>query len=137
MSEKRLPQLSPRMKLVADMVTRGRRVADIGCDHGYVSVYLYNADIAKGCIASDVGEGPLEAAKKNIELFCAYDGVSTRLSDGIQNIAKGEADCLLISGMGGGLIINILSSDIEKTRAYEELILEPQSDAYEIRKFLY
>ena len=134
---KKLPELSERMKAVAGMVSKGSRIADIGCDHGYVSIYLYNSGISQRCIAADVKEGPLRAAKKNIGLFGASDGVEARLSDGLKSISRGEFDCILISGMGGGLITEILAYDKEKTASAKELILEPQSDADKVRKYLY
>ena len=134
--EKDVPPISKRMKAVADMVTYGSRAADIGCDHGYVSIYLKKSGRCTRVIAADVKEGPLAAARENVKLYGCTDGVDVRLSDGIENINKGEADCLVISGMGGKLIISILSADSDKTDFVDELVLEPQSDAAEVRKYL-
>lgn len=133
----KLPELSNRMKLAADMVSAGSITADIGCDHGYVSIYLYKTGRSSRCIAADVNKGPLQAAKNNIEVYGASGGVEARLSDGLKNIAVGEADCALMLGMGGNLIIKILSEDKKKTGSFKELILEPQSEYGAVRRFLY
>lgn len=133
---KRLPELSERMAAVASMVSFGTAAADIGCDHGYVSIYLYNSGKCRKCIAADVKEGPLRTAEKNIEAYKAEEGVEVRLSDGLENISCGEADCLIISGMGGNLIIKILDAFPDKRDAAAEMVLEPQSDAEKVRRYL-
>ena len=133
----KLPEISGRMRAVLSMVSPGSTAADIGCDHGYVSIYLYNSGICRHCIAADVKEGPLRSAKKNIRAYRAETGVEARLSDGLKNIKPGEADCILISGMGGNLIIKILDEASEKCADAKELVLEPQSDADKVRKYLY
>ena len=135
--KKDMPPMSQRMIAVADMVTDGSRVADIGCDHGYISIYLCKSGRCDSVIASDIRKGPLEAARENIKRYGCADKVRTRLSDGLENIQKGEADCIVISGMGGGLIVSILSADNEKLSDVKELVLEPQSDAPAVRKYLY
>ncbi len=135
--QKKSPPLSERMKVVAEMVSIGLSVADIGCDHGYIAIYLVKAGFCPKCIAADLSLGPLYAAKKNIEKYGVSGKVITRQSDGLKNIKKGEIQALVISGMGGKLINNILSEEIEKTVSMTELILEPQSDAEDIRVFLY
>ena len=133
--ENRIPQLSKRMKLAADMITKGSRVADIGCDHGYVSIYLYKRGIAPVCIASDINRGPLEAARKNIELFDAV-GVELRLSNGLEKYKSGEVQSILITGMGGSLIARILSNKAEIVQSADELVLEPQSEYESVRKIV-
>ncbi len=135
-SETYLPEISYRMKAAADMVTKGNCVADIGCDHGYVSIYLYKKGIAKKCIASDINKGPLQAAKKNVELYDAGSGVEVRLSDGLSAFDIGEADTILITGMGGNLIEKILLNKRKVVISARELVLEPQSDYDRVRKCL-
>ena len=65
------------------------------------------------------------------------DKIQTRLSDGLEHLALGEADTILIAGMGGGLVIHILSEHPKVAQAAKEMILQPQSEVYEVRKFLY
>ncbi len=131
--ENKMPMLSKRMKLAADMITKGSRVADIGCDHGYVSIYLYKSGIAPVCIASDINRGPLEAARKNKELFDA-DGVELRLSNGLEKYKRGEVQSILITGMGGNLIARILSDKADVVQSAVELVLEPQSEYESVRE---
>lgn len=131
-----LPPLSQRMRTIVKMVPDVNTVADIGCDHGYISIYLAKSGKCRHCIAADVNEGPIESAKLNIEKYNAEDVVEARLSNGLCGISEGEADCILISGMGGALMIDILERDIKKARG-AVLVLEPQSEAGDVRRFLY
>ena len=128
--------LSDRMIAVAGMVTPGKRVADIGCDHAYTAIYLMEKGIAENVIAMDIGAGPLEIAARNIEAAGFADKIETRLSDGFEKLRAGETDCAVIAGMGGGLIISILEKGSEIIRPGYELVLSPQSDISEVRRYL-
>lgn len=129
-------QLSKRLQAVVDFVTKGTRVADIGCDHAYLSIYMIEEELASKVIAMDVNKGPLERAKGNIRKSQLEDKIEVRLSDGLQKLESGEVDTLLISGMGGGLIQRILTGKEEVIRNVEELVLQPQSEIRELRIFL-
>lgn len=129
--------ISDRMKKLALMVTPGLIVVDVGCDHGFVSAYLVLSEISPKVIAADVAEGPLESAKKTIGQFGLLEKIETRLSDGFSAINEGESECALIAGMGGHLIMDILEAGLEKLPAGYELVLSPQSDVPEVRKFLF
>ncbi len=129
-------KLSKRMKLIADMVTPGKRVADIGCDHGYVSIYLVEQKRSEHVIAMDVAKGPLEIAKKNIMSSGLSGKIDVRLSDGFDALEAGESDEVIIAGMGGNLIIDILKRGLHKMSAGYELVLSPQSDVPLVRSFL-
>ena len=133
---KREVLLSKRMQMVADMVTKGSVLADIGCDHGFVSIYLVEQGICNRVIAMDVNEGPLLRAKEHIEERGLTEYIDIRLSDGMEKLALGEADSILIAGMGGRLVIRILSDYIEKAKALKEVILQPQSELHLVRQFL-
>ena len=128
--------LSDRMIAVAGMVTPGKRVADIGCDHAYTAIYLMEKGIAENVIAMDIGAGPLEIAAKNIEVAGFADKIETRLSDGFAKLRAGETDCAVIAGMGGGLIISILEKGRDIITPGYELVLSPQSDIDEVRRYL-
>lgn len=128
--------LSRRMQMAADMVTRGNVLADIGCDHGFVSIYLVEKGICPRVIALDVNEGPLTRAKEHIKGSGLAEYIDIRLSDGMEKLALGEADSILLAGMGGRLVIKILSDYMEKTRALQEIILQPQSELHLVRQFL-
>lgn len=118
------------------MVSPHSRVADIGCDHGYVSIYLIEKGIAEQVIAMDVKEGPLRRAREHIREagFDAY--IETRLSDGAAALLENEADTAVLSGMGGRLMVRILKEAAEKTGKFEELVLQPQSEIFKVREFL-
>ncbi|WMJ89828.1 tRNA (adenine(22)-N(1))-methyltransferase [Anaerocolumna sp. MB42-C2] len=130
-------QLSQRLKAVADTVTIGNRVADVGCDHAYISIYLIKNKIAPNVIAMDVNKGPLQRAKENIYNHGFNHCIQTRLSDGLQKLEPGEADTILIAGMGGALVIKILDEGFEAVEKSTELILQPQSEIHLVRKYLH
>lgn len=129
-------ELSKRMQAVADMVTFGNRVCDVGCDHGYVSIYLVQAGISPRVLAMDVNKGPLMRAAEHIKQYGTENYIELRLSDGLGAYRKGEAESLLCAGMGGRLLMRILEHEADKTESFEELILQPQSDLKLFRRFL-
>lgn len=128
--------LSKRLETVANMVTKGAVVADIGCDHAYVSIYLLQHQIVKNIIAMDINKGPLQRAKENIAQAGLEERIELRLSDGAQKLSVGEVDTLVIAGMGGALMSKILSSRQEVVDECRELILQPQSEIFLVRKYL-
>ena len=130
-------QLSQRLSSVASMVTAGNCLADVGTDHGYVPIYLYERKIIPRAIAMDVNKGPLERAALHIAESGMKEAIETRLSDGLTALKPGEADSVVIAGMGGPLIIRILSAHPEITESLKELILQPQSEISEVRIWLY
>lgn len=130
-------QLSQRLSSVASMVTAGNCLADVGTDHGYVPIYLYERNIIPHAIAMDVNKGPLERAALHIAESGMKEAIETRLSDGLTALKPGEADSVVIAGMGGPLIIRILSAHPEVTESLKELILQPQSEISEVRIWLY
>ena len=134
--------LSKRMEAVVNIVSPQSRVipekkciADIGCDHAYVSIALVERGFADKVIAMDVRKGPLDIAAKNVTEYGMDDSIELRLSDGMEKLKPGEADAIIIAGMGGMLVCSILKKGIGD--AYRPiLVLQPQSDVYEVRKFL-
>jgi tRNA (adenine22-N1)-methyltransferase len=131
-------KLSKRMKAVADMVAAGgtRCVADIGCDHAFVSIYLKSKGIAEKVIAMDVRKGPLDIAKENISAYGLSDYIDVRLSNGFDALEPGEADTAVIAGMGGPLMVDILKRGREHTDAGIRLVLQPQSEPDKLRQYL-
>lgn len=128
--------LSDRMQLLADMVTEGNCVADVGCDHAFLSIYLVQSGKAPACIAMDVRKGPLLAAKEHISFYGLDAYIETRLSDGLCAYHSREAQTMVCAGMGGPLMAKILSEGRQKARSFSELILQPQSEIPEFRAFL-
>ena len=128
--------LSARMQAVADMVSKGNQVCDVGCDHGYVSIYLIQQKIAPKVLAMDINHGPLERAKEHVEQAGLLKYIVLRRSDGLAAYNAGEADTLICAGMGGRLMQRILEREQDKTESFQELILQPQSELASFRKFL-
>lgn len=114
----------------------GATVCDIGCDHGFVAIYLVEKKISPGVIAMDINEGPLQRAKEHIESMSLSTYIDTRLSDGLEKLEAGEAECMVAAGMGGRLIGKILSDCPEKRKSLRYLVLQPQSELSFVRSFL-
>ena len=128
--------LSKRLQMLADMVTPGNRLVDVGCDHGFLSICLVQQGVCPRALAMDVRTGPLAAAKEHIAQNALQEQITTRLSDGLCAYQDGEADTVVIAGMGGRLMAKILSDSIDKAVKFSELILQPQSELAEFRRFL-
>lgn len=135
-------KMSQRLITIADMLKASddikapEVVADVGCDHGYVSIYLIQQNIARSCLAMDVRKGPLEGAFNNIRDYGLEDRITTRLSDGLTALQKDEADALVIAGMGGKLMLRILNDGKVKELGIKQAVLQPQSDIQEFRAYL-
>ena len=129
-------QLSKRLSAVAEFVTPGGCLVDVGTDHGYVPIALLEQQKISSAIAMDVNRGPLERAREHIAQYNMGDYIETRLSDGLHALRAGEGDSLLIAGMGGGLTVRILSEGEPLLSGFRELILEPQSDIDRVRAWL-
>lgn len=128
--------LSRRLEMLARMVTPGNRAVDVGCDHGFLAIRLIQQGICPHVLAMDVRRGPLAAASEHVEGCGLGAYIETRLSDGLWNMAAGEADTAVCAGMGGPLMIQILRESMEKAKGMKELILQPQSELGAFRRFL-
>lgn len=129
-------QLSERLTAIAEMVTEGNRLVDVGCDHGYLPVYLMLQHKIPRAIATDVGKGPLTRAQEHIAQYHMEAYIETRLCNGLSEIRSGEGDTLVIAGMGGPLMERILSEGRHALPGFQELILQPQSDIPHFRRFV-
>lgn len=127
--------LSSRLLACCEYVHPGDRVADVGCDHGYLGIYLLKTGIAASVIASDVNENPLHSAVINARKYGVEQQIRFFLSDGVQNIPR-EFDCLVIAGMGADTIISILEAAPWLKSSQYRLILQCQSKRPELRRYL-
>lgn len=127
--------MSPRLQACCSFVHPGDRVADIGCDHGYLGIYLLKNGVAQWVIASDIRKGPLESAVRNSEKFGVRDKMTFYLSDGVRNIPR-EFDTLVCAGMGGDTMVSILASAPWLQNAQYRLILQCQSKNGMLRRYL-
>lgn len=129
-------ELSKRLQAVADLVSEGLVVADVGTDHGYIPIYLLETKKCQKALAMDVNAGPLERAREHIATYHLSDVIETRLSNGVEALSIGECDCVVIAGMGGALTIRILEEGKEIFRQLKEFVLQPQSELSKVRRYL-
>ena len=129
-------ELSKRLQAVADLVTAHYKLADIGTDHAYIPIYLTQQKKITEAVALDVNEGPLQRAEEHIRENGLEAEIETRLSNGFQALQPGEVQSAVIAGMGGGLVIRILTEGAEVVQKLEECILQPQSEIEKVRAFL-
>lgn len=130
-------QLSNRLSAILAFVPKAKVVADIGCDHGFVSIRLIQDGIAERVLASDVNEGPLLRAKEHVKQYGLSNFIQLRLSDGMHAItSQDEVETAVIAGMGGKLMVRILSDALKNGLAISNLVLQPQSEWEALRSFL-
>ena len=130
-------ELTPRLKKIADLIPAGSTIADIGTDHAYLPAYCVLNDICPKAFAMDVNEGPLKSAENTVVTNGVSDKIELRLSDGIAKLEPGEADVIVIAGMGGLLIESILKAHPHVLREGTMLILQPMLAQKELREYLY
>ncbi len=135
--------LSKRLLTVANMVTMGYSVADVGCDHGFVSIFLVESKRSPRVVAMDINDGPLLRAKEHVAGKKMTEYIEVRKSDGAQALEwidqsknKLEVDCMIAAGIGGRLTIKIIKDSLDKIRGMKEIVLQPQSDIFLVRDFL-
>lgn len=130
-----MQKLSERLSAVASLVDKGSAIADIGTDHGYIPVYLYKQGVITGAIAADINESPLSSCRALVEQEGLGEYIKVRLSDGLVHLRSDEMDTIIIAGMGGELIADILSkcSYIKE----KHIILNPMTHPEIARKYLY
>ena len=130
-------RLSDRLHMVADMVPGCDTVADVGCDHAYLSVWLLREGKAEKALACDVRKGPLAKAEETIRFFHMQERAETILCDGLAGLKPGDAQVIVMAGMGGELTNRILSEGSDVAKAADALILQPQSDWELVRRRVY
>lgn len=129
-------QLSARLAMCASFVREGSVAADIGTDHALLPIWLVRRGIASRAIASDINEGPIAVARRNIERCGMGERVSTVVADGLAGIAPQEVSDIIIAGMGGDLIASILEAAPWVRSDRYRLILQPMSHAERLREYL-
>lgn len=137
MKETRLFKLDKRLMSCAEYVRKNSKVADIGTDHAYLPIYLIKTGKIQYAIASDIRKGPLLNAEKNLKKYHILDKVDLRLSDGLEKIKGEEVDDIIVAGMGGEIIVDILSKADWIKDKNKRLILQPMSMEEKVRKFLH
>lgn len=128
--------LTPRLKAIADSISQCNIIADIGSDHAYLPIYLVRNKKIKKAIASDINVGPANISRKRIKQYGLDDIIDVRVGYGLKVLGPNEANVIIISGMGGLLIINIIKESQDIARNSQMLILQPMKDGYQLRKWL-
>lgn len=127
-------QLSERLNTIIDMADPCVSAADIGTDHGFVPIALIERGKAERALACDVRKGPLDRAKEHVKEAGLDEKIECRLGDGLQCLKPGDAELIIIAGMGGTLISEILKAGAAVLLQTKELILSPHTDAPEVRR---
>lgn len=128
--------ISKRLKILAEYVKKDDILGDIGTDHGFIPIYLLENKVLDKVIASDLNEGPLENARKELKESNLLDKADLRLGSGLDPYNPGEIDTAIIAGMGGNLIREILETGKEHIKYLERLILQPMHGVVELRRWL-
>ena len=130
-------QLTPRLEAAVSLIPKGSVIADIGTDHAYIPVYTCETGWCPSAIAADIVPGPLAAARAHVEGAGLQDRIDCRLGDGLTCVESGEADGAVICGMGGSLMIKILQQSYDVWQSFDFVVLQPQSDSGDLRRYLY
>ena len=128
--------LSDRLSMVSSLLGNANVIADVGCDHGYLPIYLLESGAYSSAIAMDVNEGPLRKARENIKLHNLSERIDIRLSDGVSRLTVGEADSISICGMGGNVMMHILQMGEIVFKSTPVIVIQPQSEYALLRKYL-
>ena len=128
--------ISERLKILANYVNKNDVVGDIGTDHGFIPIYLIENKKINRMIASDLNEGPLDNAKKELSLKGLLDEVDLRIGSGLDPYKPGEIDTVIIAGMGGNLIRTILIEGKKHIEYLNKLILQPMHGVEELRRWI-
>lgn len=130
-------KLSERLQLIADEIKTGETMADIGTDHGFLPLYLLENHICPKVIMTDVSSGSLAKAGQNCKLAKAEGDFELRLGNGIDVLQDGEADVVVMAGIGGLLTIDMLDWNPAKSRSMKRYILQPRNKPGVLRHWLY
>ena len=131
-------RLSKRIYKISEMIAPGETVADIGTDHGYVPMILIRDGVSPHAIMSDISEGSLAKAKKTFKACkLPAEDDDFRVGDGLRTLSRGEVDAVIIAGLGGHTIVDILSADEDKSKSFAKLVLQPRKHSGSLRYYLY
>lgn len=130
-------ELKGRLKLIADLILEGSFLCDVGTDHAYIPIYAVETGICSKAVAADIREGPVRIAARNVAKHMLQDKIDVRLGGGLIPLLKNELGTVVIAGMGGLLITEILQESYDKAISTDTLILQPMNDLETVRQYLY
>ena len=129
-------KLTDRLQKIADFIEKGETVADIGTDHGLLPISLWETGKSPFVVLSDINAGPLEKAKHNINKHYPEKSFDVRIGSGISTLKPSEVDAVVIAGMGGLLISEIIGADPELSGSFKKFILQPRNAQDKLRAWL-
>ena len=130
-------KLTPRLQKIADEIKPGETMADIGTDHGFLPLFLWEQGISLQVIMADISKGSLDKAAENCRLLAPDTGFDLRLGSGLEVLAPGEVDTVVMAGIGGNLICELLGKDLQKSWSFPKYILQPRRHIGRLRFWLY
>lgn len=130
-------RLDSRLACVASLVKKCDCVIDVGTDHAYLPVFLLKNEVCKSAYACDVKKGPLENAKETVKDFGLEEKIETVLSDGLDNVKPEKNCCVVLAGMGGILISELLDRAGWLSDESVQIVAQPMSHAEYVRRFFY
>ncbi len=131
-----MPKLSQRLFILAQMVPRGARVADIGTDHALLPCYLVKEKISPYVIGGEVKKGPYEKAYSTVNKYNLLEQIELRLGNGLTVLKPGEVNAVLLAGMGGAVVCNILEQSPQVLFSLDKIIVQPMRNAAHVRLWL-
>lgn len=134
-------KLSDRLQMIADLIEEGQTVADVGTDHGFLPIFLWESKKSSKVILADISKGSLQKAIDNVYMQNYNEETikkcfDFRLGNGIQILKNGEVDVIVIAGMGGILMTEILGENLPKTKSIKKIILQPRNGQGKLRWWL-
>ena len=130
-------KLTPRLQKIADEIKPGETMADIGTDHGFLPLFLWEQGISPQVIMADISKGSLDKAAENCRLLAPDTDFDLRLGSGLEVLAPGEVDTVVMAGIGGNLICELLGKDLQKSWSFSKYILQPRRHIGRLRFWLY
>lgn len=127
--------LSTRLAALAELVPRGSRTADVCADHGLLAIELVRSGRSPSALAVDIAEAPLAVARRNVVEAGMADRVALRVGDGLRGL-DADVDCVVIAGVGGRLVVELLARDLADTPDVRALVLQPNKQAEAVREWL-
>lgn len=128
--------LTPRLLALAGELNQCKILIDVGTDHGYLPIFAVQQNLAAKALALDIKEIPLQGAEANVKDYNLTNKIECRLSDGLQNVEMKEIEAIVIAGMGGYTIKNILQMDLTKAQKAKYLLLQPNNGQERLRRWL-
>lgn len=128
--------LGPRLQAIASFIRAGSLLGDIGTDHAYLPAYLVQQGIIRGAVGVDIHEGPYRSALETVRAYGLSDLIDVRLGNGLRPLQRGEVNVLVLAGMGGNTILQILFESEDVLQEVEELVLQPQGAEGKVRREL-